>query len=99
MHKQSDRAPANISRSKEEALERIKEAAEKVAKGDVAFSDLAKIYSDCPSSADGGKLGNFEPHAMVPKFSTKTQELDVGEISEPIETQFGYHIILRNELD
>ena len=64
--------------------------AEKAAK----FADLAKENSDCPSSAKGGDLGEFTKGQMVPEFEKVAFEQAVGNISEPVKTRFGYHLIL-----
>jgi len=63
----------------------------------VAFEDLAKDFSNCPSGKQsGGNLGEFGKGQMVPEFETATFELEVGAVSGPVKTQFGYHIIKRN---
>lgn len=62
------------------------------------FEDVAMDVSDCPSGDRGGNLGSFAPQQMVPAFSEAVQKLEVGTYSEPVETEFGYHIILRNPL-
>jgi peptidyl-prolyl cis-trans isomerase SurA len=98
MHKESQQAPPEITRSKEEALALIKEIAAKAKAEGGDFAALAKEYSDCPSGAEGGNLGNFPPDAMVPAFSQAALKLAVGEMSDPVETPFGYHIILRQEI-
>ncbi len=97
MHNQSARKPPHVNRTKEEALTRANEVAAKARQEDADFAALAREYSDGPSGADGGNLGNFEPDAMVGPFSDATMRLKIGEISAPIETDFGYHIILRKE--
>ncbi|WP_455258835.1 peptidylprolyl isomerase, partial [Peptoniphilus asaccharolyticus] len=57
------------------------------------FAEIAKEKSSCPSSANGGSLGEFSQGQMVPEFDQKVFSMEVGEISEPVKTQFGYHII------
>ncbi|MGB5158951.1 SurA N-terminal domain-containing protein [Desulfobacterium sp. N47] len=57
------------------------------------FEELAKKYSDCPSKADGGHLGAFGKKDMVEPFASKAFSMKQGEISEPVLTKFGWHII------
>lgn len=57
------------------------------------FEELAKKYSDCPSKANGGHLGAFEKKVMVEPFASKAFSMKQGEISEPVLTKFGWHII------
>jgi len=79
--------------SDEEALAKAKEVRAKlVAGGD--FAEIAKAESDdAGSGANGGVLGDFTRGRMVPQFEEAAFALKVNEISEPVKTQFGYHII------
>lgn len=83
-----------ITRSKEAALDRIRKVQEKLTSGG-KFEDLAIEYSDCPSSADGGKLPLFGPRDMVKEFSDATANCAIGGYTDIIESPFGYHLIYR----
>ena len=60
---------------------------------DADFAALAQENSDCPSKAQGGDLNFFAKERMVPEFSAAAYSMNVGDISDIVETQFGYHII------
>ena len=60
------------------------------------FSKLAIEYSACPSGKQGGNLGTFGRGQMVKPFEDAAFGLEVGQISEPVQTQFGYHLIYRS---
>ncbi|MEP2029702.1 MAG: peptidylprolyl isomerase [Paracoccaceae bacterium] len=61
------------------------------------FAATAKDKSTGPSGPGGGSLGWFGAGAMVPEFEAATVALDVGAVSEPIQTQFGWHVIKLND--
>lgn len=81
----------------ERNFELAKQQAEKVLaeiKGGKTFADMAKKYSKDPGSKDkGGDLGFFSRDTMVKEFSEAAFSLAVGQISEPVKTDYGYHII------
>lgn len=81
-------------RSKEEALTQITELKEQI-DGGADFAELAREHSDCPSGRSGGDLGPFGRGVMVPTFDEAAFNLEDGEISGPVETDFGYHLIHR----
>lgn len=57
------------------------------------FRNAAKKYSKCPSGADGGMLGYFGRGDMVRPFEEAAFNLPNGEVSQPVKTQFGWHLI------
>ena len=59
------------------------------------FEKLAQTYSTCPSKKRGGSLGSFSKGDMVSEFWNACVKLRISEISQPIKSQFGYHIIKR----
>ena len=58
------------------------------------FAELAKTNSDCPSKDKGGDLGEFTRGRMVPEFEKAAFELPLDTVSEPVKTQFGWHLIM-----
>ncbi len=67
-------------------------------KGGLDFAEGAKKYSTCPSKEQGGDLGFFSAGQMVPEFEKAAFELaNPGDLSEPVKTQFGWHIIKLEE--
>lgn len=66
-------------------------------KGGLSFEDAAMKYSSCPSKEQGGNLGEFGRGQMVPEFENAAFDMEVGTISDPVKSQFGYHIIKLNE--
>ena len=59
-----------------------------------SFADLAKQHSSCPSGRSGGSLGEFGQGDMVPEFDAVIfSDLPLGEVSDPVQTQFGFHLI------
>jgi peptidyl-prolyl cis-trans isomerase C len=80
-----NQAKANAQKKAQALLDQIKAGAD--------FAELAKNNSDCPSAAKGGDLNFFTRGRMVPPFEKAAFSLKVGQVSDLVETQFGYHII------
>ena len=60
----------------------------------LAFEEAAKKYSSCPSKERGGDLGFFSKGQMVPEFENVAFNMELHKISQPVKSQFGYHIIM-----
>ncbi|HET6838275.1 MAG TPA: peptidylprolyl isomerase [Bradyrhizobium sp.] len=75
-----------------ETEDEAKAVADELKKG-ADFAELAKKKSKDPGSSDGGDLGFFTKEQMVPEFSTVAFALEPGKISDPVKSQFGWHII------
>ncbi len=60
-----------------------------------SFEELARDFSQCSSSSQGGDLGEFSKGMMVPAFEKALLQLETDEVSGAVRTQFGYHIIKR----
>lgn len=71
-----------------------KDALKKIEAGE-SFEKVAEDFSNCPSGKQGGNLGEFGKGMMVAPFESAAYALEVGEVSGPVKTQFGYHIIKR----
>ena len=78
--------------SEEKALELLA----KINAGEITFENAARENSSCPSSQNGGNLGDFGKGQMVPEFDSAVFAMEVGEVSAPVKTQFGYHLIKLN---
>jgi len=78
---------------KTEARVKLLKLKERIQNGE-SFDELAKIYSDDPGSAPaGGNLGYWGRGVMAPEFEAAAMRLKKGELSDPVETQFGFHLI------
>jgi len=92
------RVPADATKDqKDAALKKIKDIQAQLKKG-ADFSDLAKKYSEDPQSKDrGGDLGYFSKGEMVPSFEKAAFATPVGQVSDIVQSDFGYHLILVDE--
>ena len=83
----------NASHILVESEEKALEILAKIKDGSISFEEAAEAHSTCPSGQRGGNLGDFTRGQMVPEFDKAVFEMTEGTISEPVQTQFGYHLI------
>jgi hypothetical protein len=96
-YKGADRADAKIKRGKQSAKKEAERIRNLILNEGKDFADMAKQHSDGPSGPKGGDLGKFKFEVMAKPFSEAAFALEVGEVSEVIETGFGFHVIKRTE--
>ena len=95
-HAESKVMKPTRDRTKEEALARAREVREKLDYG-ADFAELVLEYSDSTSRVSGGDLGSFPRGVSKPEIDAAVFSLEVGEISDVTETQYGFHIFYRYE--
>jgi peptidyl-prolyl cis-trans isomerase C len=100
MHKVYDDATKQMAGEKEVRARHILVETEDEAKAILAelrkgtdFAELARLKSKDPGAAEGGDLGYFTKDQMVPEFSETAFRLESGQLSDPVKTAFGWHII------
>src|SRR5690606_4486281 len=78
--------------SETEARNRLLQLRERIVNGE-SFADLARLQSQDASASKGGDLGWISPGDTVPEFERAMNQLQVNQVSEPIKTEFGWHLI------
>ena len=96
-YKGADRADSKITRSKQAARKEAERIRGLITNGGKDFADMAKKHSDGPSGPKGGDLGSFKFEVMAQPFSEAAFDLNIDEVSEVVETGFGFHIIKRTQ--
>ncbi len=86
----------NASHILVDSEEKASEIHAEIEEGKISFSDAARKYSSCPSKENGGELGSFGRGQMVKEFEDAAFGMTAGELSAPVKTQFGYHLIYLN---
>jgi peptidyl-prolyl cis-trans isomerase C len=86
--------PDFAENSRDAALARMEQVAEKLAGRSNRFPQLAKQYSECPTAMDGGTLGDVKAGQLYPELDSVLFSMEEGEISEIIESEMGFHILL-----
>ena len=79
------------------AKQRLDQVRERISSGQDSFSDLAKRFSNDSSAPQGGALGWLNPGETVPQFENAMKALKIGEVSQPVQTVFGWHLIVVDE--
>lgn len=91
------RAPAATTRTREEACLRAQEARRKLETGS-SFGEIVASYSEEPGAATReGSIGPVSRAMVVPPFADAAFELGVGQVSHVVETDFGFHVLMRTE--
>ena len=91
------RAAESVTRTREQACLRAEEALARL-KGGASFDDVVATNSEEPGAKDRkGSIGSIQHDDVAPNFGDAAFELQVGEVSEVVETPFGFHVILRTE--
>lgn len=94
-HKDNFKSGESVSASHilVDSEEKAQELLAKINAGEISFEDAARAESSCPSSENGGSLGEFTRGQMVPEFDEAAFSMEAGEIKGPVKTQFGFHLI------
>ena len=95
MHKESQGSRSEIS--KNDARIKIDDIHKDIVSKKIRFNDAAVKHSDCPSGQTGGSLGECGKGAMVKEFDDIAFSLKKDQISDPFESDFGFHIVKRDK--
>ena len=93
----TDSQSSRSSLTKDQALELVNKLHKEILNNPEKFRDIAVQKSDCASASNAGSLGEFGKGMMVKEFEAAAFSLEVNQISDPVETDFGFHIIKRDK--
>jgi len=96
-YKGADRADSKITRNKQAAKKEAERIRGLIVDQDKDFAEMAKKHSDGPSGPKGGDLGSFKFEVMAKPFSEAAFALEIDEVSQVVETGFGFHVIKRTK--
>lgn len=91
--------PDFVENDRQSAFENISMLAEKLMKNPSRFEALAKKHSECPTAMEGGRLGELTTGILYPELDTALFAMEEGEISQPIESEMGFHILLCEKIN
>ena len=97
-YKGADRADSKVKRTKQAAQKEAARIRSLIVDQGKDFAEMAKKHSDGPSGPKGGNLGSFKFEVMAQPFSEAAFALGIDEVSEVVETGFGFHVIKRTKL-
>lgn len=92
------KAPASLTRSRDEALALAQKALEEASRPGADFADIARRLSEAPDRVQGGSLGIFTTGEILPALEHEVSRLSVGGVSGPVETELGFHVVRRDAL-
>lgn len=90
--------PEFTENTKEAALARMEQVVEKLNGNSENFSELAKCHSECPTAMEGGELGELKQGQLYPELDAALFSMQEGEISQIIESEMGFHILLCDKI-
>lgn len=89
----------DAQQTEQSAIERLADFKRRIESGQATFAQLAREHSQDPSAEDGGELGWISPGQATPEFEQAMNNLDVGQISDPVVSRFGVHLLQVQERD
>ena len=93
-----ERAPSTLTRSQKEAAEVLQSLLKRMDAGEV-FADLAKAHSEAPDAKDGGSLGIFGPHEILPPLEAAVRDLKIDATSKIVQSRLGLHLVRRTAVE